>query len=110
MKWDMRVGKPAVFMDFTSSGFTNVRTGGTGDTSKDNWVAIWEAGGKAQVCAVDLTNVKSYCASYAGIPGPSLTSNAFIARVRGTSRPITGGRPPGSSGRPESLSRPMPQT
>jgi hypothetical protein len=80
MKWDLRKGKPTPLIDFgrDGHGFTNIRTGGTGDTSKDNWVAIWDAGGKAEVCAVELTNAKSFCASYASIPGRSLVSNAFV--------------------------------
>ena len=44
--------------------FHTIVRGGTGDTSKDNWISFWAPDDKF-VCALDLSHVKTYCADYA---------------------------------------------
>jgi hypothetical protein len=55
-----------VLIDYAQSpayGFTRIETGGSSDASKDNFMAFWSAG-KHQVCAVNLSDIKTYCADY----------------------------------------------
>jgi hypothetical protein len=58
-------GKEAQLIDYshTSQHFSSISSGGSADTSKDNWLAFW-AGQEHQVCAVDLNTVRTYCADY----------------------------------------------
>jgi hypothetical protein len=49
--------------------FSSINMGGTGDLSKDNWLAFW-ADQEHQVCALNLARIITYCADYkAPTPG-----------------------------------------
>ena len=66
MKHDMRTNKTSVLIDYSKQPefqFHEILRGGTGDTSKDNWISFW-APDEKQLCAIDLTHVKTYCADY----------------------------------------------
>jgi uncharacterized protein (TIGR03437 family) len=69
-KRDLRSRKTTTLVDYSRApfAFSSISAGGTGDTSKDNWLAFWVADQK-QVCALDLSRVKTYCGSYASF-GP----------------------------------------
>ena len=43
--------------------FTLIKGGGTGDTSKDNWLGFW-APTEHAVCAINLVTATTYCADY----------------------------------------------
>lgn len=52
-----------------SNRFTSINSGGSSETSKDNWMSFW-AESEHTVCAVDLNTAKTYCADYqAANPG-----------------------------------------
>jgi hypothetical protein len=65
LKHDLRTGKTSVLVDYSKppEQFHVIVRGGTGDTSKDNWIPFWAPDDKT-ICAVDLTHVKTYCADY----------------------------------------------
>ena len=66
VRHDMRTNKNSVLIDYAKQPefqFREIVRGGTGDTSKDNWISFWAPDAK-QVCAVDLAHVKTYCADY----------------------------------------------
>jgi hypothetical protein len=66
LRHDMRSNKTDVFIDYAKEPafqFHEIQRGGTGDTSKDDWISFWAADEK-QVCAVDLVRKKTYCADY----------------------------------------------
>ena len=69
-KHDLRNRKTTTLVDYSRApyGFNSITAGGTGDTSKDNWLAFW-APNQKQVCALDLSRVKTYCGSYSDIGG-----------------------------------------
>ena len=69
-KYDMAKGQNTALIDYSRDGhgFTQIKRGGTGDTSKDNWISFW-APNEKQVCALDLTKIKTYCADYGSAPG-----------------------------------------
>jgi len=48
--------------------FTSISAGGTGDASRQNWIPF-SAPKENQLCALALDTQKTYCASYAAIPG-----------------------------------------
>jgi hypothetical protein len=58
-------------VDFTGR-FTTIGGGGTGDTSKDNWLAFW-APTEHQVCITDLSTTATYCGDY--------LASAVVSRV-----------------------------
>jgi hypothetical protein len=66
LKHDLRTNKSAVLIDYSKGPeqFHEIVRGGTGDTSKDNWISFWAPDDKT-ICAVDLSHVKTYCADYA---------------------------------------------
>ncbi|HEY2105511.1 MAG TPA: hypothetical protein VGH29_06985 [Candidatus Binataceae bacterium] len=66
VKHDLRANTNTVLVDYSKQPqfhFHEILRGGTGDNSKDNWISFW-APDEKQVCAVDLNNVKTYCADY----------------------------------------------
>ena len=65
VKHDLRANKSSVLVDYSKppEQFHVIVRGGTGDTSKDNWIPFWAPDDK-MICAVDLTHVKTYCADY----------------------------------------------
>jgi len=66
LKHDLRSNKGTVLIDYSREPeqFHEIVRGGTGDTSKDNWVSFWAPDDKV-VCALDLGHMKTYCADYA---------------------------------------------
>jgi hypothetical protein len=70
LKHDLRTGKDSVLVDYAKQPehFQSIERGGTGDTSKDNWITFW-AGNEKKICALDLTQVRTYCADYAATQG-----------------------------------------
>jgi hypothetical protein len=70
-QYQVSTGRKTVLIDYATDGhgFTGVGFGGTGDLSADNWGAFW-AQNEHQVCAVDLNQVKTYCADYTA-PNPN---------------------------------------
>jgi hypothetical protein len=66
LKHDIRTNKTSVLIDYSKEPefqFHEIMRGGTGDSSKDNWISFW-APDEKQLCAIDLTHVKTYCADY----------------------------------------------
>lgn len=62
-------GGVTTLVDYSNDGqhnFKSITHGGTGDTSKDNWIAFYSNDAQ-NVCALDLTKVKTYCANYATV-------------------------------------------
>ncbi len=66
MKRDLRNNKSSVVIDYATQPehFQYLLRGGTGDTSKDNWMTFW-APEEKEVCALDLNHLRTYCADYA---------------------------------------------
>jgi hypothetical protein len=66
LKHDLRTNKSSVLIDYskTTEQFHEIVHGGTGDTSKDNWISFWAPDDKT-ICALDLNLMKTYCADYA---------------------------------------------
>jgi hypothetical protein len=65
-KYDMRAKQSSVLIDYAKVPefeFHEITRGATGDISKDNWITFWAMDEK-QICALDLTHVKTYCADY----------------------------------------------
>lgn len=52
--------------------FTRISSGGTGDGSKDNWIAIF-APDQQQICALSIDTGAAYCAAYTGIVQGNVT-------------------------------------
>ena len=51
-----------VVADYTGR-FSFINSGGSSETSKDNWMSFW-AEREHTVCAIDLNTAKTYCADY----------------------------------------------
>jgi hypothetical protein len=66
--------------------FSKIESGGTADTSKDNWNPFW-APNEHQICVVDLDHARTYCADYTRIPGPAVTDIDFSMIAKGIDRP-----------------------
>ncbi len=66
LKHDLRNNKSSVLIDYSKAPqkLHEIVRGGTGDTSKDNWISFWAPGEKT-ICALDLSHMKTYCANYA---------------------------------------------
>lgn len=73
-----------VLVDYGAA-MPNIERGGTGDSSKDNWISFFERS-KHQVCALDLTRVLTYCADYAQAPGLSIPKVDFTLIAKGVDR------------------------
>lgn len=84
LKHDLRTHKAAVLVDYSRPpySFNSIDTGGTGDSTRDNWIAFW-AKDQRQICALDLNKIKTYCASYAQLPGPALQFIDFTLMSKG---------------------------
>jgi hypothetical protein len=65
-KHDLRSNKSSVLIDYSKEPeqFHEIVRGGTGDTSKDNWISFWAPDDKT-ICALDIGHRKTYCADYA---------------------------------------------
>ena len=66
LKHDLRTNKSSVLIDYSKEPeqFHEIVHGGTGDTSKDNWISFWAPDDKT-ICALDIGHLKTYCADYA---------------------------------------------
>ncbi len=78
-KYQISTKTSTTLVDYATDGhhFTQISFGGTGDVSTDNWAAFW-ADNEHQVCAIDLTRVKTYCTDYkAPSPGNHVGWNSI---------------------------------
>ena len=101
-KYNVRTRRLTTLVDYSMPPyrFTLVKTGSRGDTSKDNWIAFY-APQESNVCALDLSAVKTYCtrydASYGGVALHNDNGGALIAkgvdRTTGKRYVILAGRP-----------------
>jgi hypothetical protein len=66
LRHEVRGNKTTVLIDYAKEPepLHEILRGGTGDTSKDNWISFW-APDEKKLCALDITNRKTYCADYA---------------------------------------------
>ncbi len=65
--------------------FSGITRGGTGDTSKDNWISFFAENG-SQVCALDISSVKTYCADYSKASGPPFGKIDYSLISKGTDK------------------------
>ncbi len=65
--------------------FTGIARGGTGDTSKDNWISFF-AENEKQVCALDIASAKTYCADYSKSSGPPFGKIDYSLISKGTDK------------------------
>lgn len=86
-KYDLRSGQTTVMVDYSAApeALTQIKNGGTGDTSSDNWIAFW-APDQQKICALDLNRIKTYCADYSAVPGPAFTFLDFVLISKGIDR------------------------
>jgi hypothetical protein len=65
LRHEVKGNKTSVLIDYAKQPepLHEILRGGTGDTSKDNWISFW-APDEKQICALDITHVKTYCADY----------------------------------------------
>jgi hypothetical protein len=65
LRHEVKGNKTSVLIDYAKQPepLHEILRGGTGDTSKDNWISFW-APDEKQICALDITRVKTYCADY----------------------------------------------
>jgi hypothetical protein len=65
LKYTINTGVTQTVIDYSTNGygFTSISTGGSTDTTRDNWMAFW-APAQHKVCAFDIPNVRTYCADY----------------------------------------------
>ncbi len=70
-KYQVSTGQKTTLIDYATngSGLTYIGFGGTGDLSADNWASFWSSA-QHEVCAVDLNQLKTYCADYTA-PNPN---------------------------------------
>ena len=52
----------SVVVDYAGR-FSDINSGGSSETSKDNWLSFWSEK-EHNVCAVDLNTARTYCADY----------------------------------------------
>lgn len=64
-KFSVKSMSATTLLDYskTSYGFTAVKSGSRGDTSKDNWIPFF-APNQSSLCALDLNKLNTYCAKY----------------------------------------------
>jgi hypothetical protein len=65
LRHEVKGNKTSILIDYAKQPepLHEILRGGTGDTSKDNWISFW-APDEKQICALDITHVKTYCADY----------------------------------------------
>jgi hypothetical protein len=87
-KIDVAARKTSTLVDYSTDGhhFTSILSGGTGDTSKDNWTPFW-APNEHQICVLDIDHVRTYCADYTKIPGLPVGTIDFAMIAKGIDRP-----------------------
>jgi hypothetical protein len=87
-KINVATKKVSTLIDYSTGKyvFTSILSGGTGDTSKDNWLPFW-APNEHQICALDIDHVRTYCADYTKIPGLPVSNIDFAMIAKGIDRP-----------------------
>jgi hypothetical protein len=82
VKYTLNTQTATQIVDYATNGynFTKIVTGGSSDTTKDNWMAFW-APNEHKVCAVDLGSVRTYCADYTAAAPNSRVGWDFIDYV-----------------------------
>jgi len=85
---DVASHKVSTLIDYASGSrrLTSIQSGGTGDTSKDNWLPFW-APNEHQVCALDIDQLQTYCADYSRILGLPVGFIDFTLIAKGVDRP-----------------------
>jgi uncharacterized protein (TIGR03437 family) len=65
MRHDLSSGQDSTVVDYAKDvhKFTRITRGGTGGSSKDNWISFF-APDQRQLCTLDLNTVKTYCTDY----------------------------------------------
>ena len=63
--FNVSTNKRTTLIDYSTATppLSSVKTGSRGDTSKDNWIPLFAPAEKT-VCAVDLSNLATYCTKY----------------------------------------------
>jgi len=86
-KVDVSARRTSTLIDYSAVArrFTSLQSGGTGDTSKENWLPFW-APNEHQVCALDIDNLRTYCADYTRIPGLPVGLIDFTLVAKGLDR------------------------
>ena len=87
-KYDLRTQTSSVIVDYSKDGhnFTYISTGGTGDSSKDNWIPFWFPD-RTQFCVLNVAKVLTYCADYSQMPGRKPTFIDFALVAKGIDKP-----------------------
>ena len=79
VKYTLNTKTTSPIVDYATNGynFTKIVTGGSSDTTKDNWMAFW-APNEHKICAVDLSSARTYCADYTAASPNSRVGWDFI--------------------------------
>src|SRR5205085_5004820 len=79
MRHTLSTNTTTVIADYSTDGhgFTSIYQGGTGDMSKDNWMAF-AAVTEHQVCSINLNTSQTYCADYTAPNPGNLVGYSFI--------------------------------
>lgn len=87
-QYDLRTQTSSVIVDYSKDGhnFSSISTGGTGDSSKDNWIPFW-APDKTQLCVLNVPKALTYCADYSQMPGRKPTFIDFALAAKGIDKP-----------------------
>jgi hypothetical protein len=87
-KADVAARKITTFVDYGKAPFrfAEIKTGGTGDTSKDNWSPFW-APNEHQFCVLDIDHQRTYCVDYAKIPGLPVANIDYAMIAKGIDKP-----------------------
>ncbi|MCU1273560.1 MAG: hypothetical protein JWO48_991, partial [Bryobacterales bacterium] len=87
-KYDLRTQLSSVIVDYSKDGhnFAHINTGGTGDSSKDNWIPFWFPD-RTQLCVLNVAKVLTYCADYSQMPGRKPTFIDFGLVAKGIDKP-----------------------
>jgi hypothetical protein len=75
---DVLLNTDTVLIDYTGT-YANIKRGGTGDSSKDNWIPFWDPD-VTKVCAVDVAHLATYCVNYSGDNPPGGIDYVLIAK------------------------------
>jgi uncharacterized protein (TIGR03437 family) len=104
IRHDLSTGAETTVVDYAKEGhkFTLIKRGGTSGTSKDNWLPFY-APNEKQICALDLNNVKTYCAAYGSLPDFTYGGVDYVLVSKGVDKTsgkryvilVGSGRPPG---------------
>jgi hypothetical protein len=83
VKHDVRTHQTSVMVDYTKPPFNlkSIRTGGSSDTSKDNWIPFYSPNDQT-ACTLDVNTMKTYCGKYdAASVGLKVAGDAiFVAK------------------------------